>query len=173
VSGRFRRPFLGVRRSETEAACLARGLQTWHDPHNDDPAYTRVRVRRDVIPVLESALGPGVTEALARTATATRADADVLDSLAADLSEQAAKGERGSLDVAALAAAPSAVRRRVLRRAALDAGSPATDLFAVHVDELERLVTDWHGQGPITLPGDVAASRHKGAVHVRRQTVTP
>lgn len=170
VSGRFRRPLLGVRRADTEAACAARGLATWHDPHNDDPAYARVRVRREVLPVLEAALGPGVTEALARTAAATRGDADVLDALADDLSARADLRD-GGLDVEALAAAAAAVRRRVLRRAALDAGSPATDLFSVHVDELERLVVDWHGQGPLTLPGEVTARRDQGAIRFERPAV--
>ena len=63
----------------TRAACAALGLDPWDDPHNDDPAYTRVRVRREVLPVLEAALGPGVAEALARTARLAREDADALD----------------------------------------------------------------------------------------------
>jgi tRNA(Ile)-lysidine synthase len=163
ASGRFRRPLLGVRREQTQAACTARGLTWWDDPHNDDPAYTRVRVRRQALPALEDALGPGVTEALARTATATRADADALDALADDLLTTAAV-EAGGLAVEALATAPAALRRRVLRRAALVAGCPAGDLFAVHVDELERLVVDWHGQGPLMLPGEVGAIREQGAV---------
>jgi tRNA(Ile)-lysidine synthase len=41
----------------------------------------------------------------------------------------------------------------VLRSAALRAGVPAGSLTAVHVLELDRLVTDWHGQGPVALPG--------------------
>ncbi len=170
VSGRFRRPLLGVRREQTRAACLARGLEWWDDPHNVDPSYARVRVRHQALPALEDALGPGVTEALARTATATRADADALDALAADLLETASQST-GALAVDTLATAPSALRRRVLRQAALRAGCPAGDLFAVHVDELERLVVDWHGQGPITLPGDVAAVRRQGALTFERSAV--
>lgn len=163
VSGRFRRPLLGVRREQTRAACTARGLVWWDDPHNADPSYTRVRVRSQALPALEDALGPGVTEALARTATATRADADALDALASDLLSTATD-PTGGLTVEHLATAPPALSRRVLRQAALRAGCPAGDLFAVHVDELERLVVDWHGQGPITLPGEVSASRRQGAL---------
>ncbi|HEY7042893.1 MAG TPA: TilS substrate-binding domain-containing protein, partial [Nocardioidaceae bacterium] len=93
-----------------------------------------------------------------------RADADVLDEIAGDLRTRAVEATGDGVDVAILAASPSAVRRRVLRRVALDAGSPATDLFALHVDELERLLVDWHGQGPIMLPGDVTATRHDGVI---------
>ncbi len=85
VAGLLRRPFLELPRATTAAACVASGLRPWHDPHNDDPQYTRVRVRHEVLPVLEEALGPGVVEALARTAGLLRADADALDVLAADL----------------------------------------------------------------------------------------
>src|SRR5262252_7260377 len=67
-SGRYLRPLLGLRRAETRAACAALGLEPWHDPHNADPGYARVRVRTRLLPALEDELGPGVAEALARTA---------------------------------------------------------------------------------------------------------
>jgi tRNA(Ile)-lysidine synthase len=163
VTGRFRRPLLGVRREQTRQACDVRGLTRWEDPHNDDPAFARVRVRRSALPALEAALGPGVTEALARTAAAAREDADTLDELAAQLHDTA-RGDNAELDVEVLARARPALRRRALRRAALEAGCPAGDLFVVHVDELERLVLDWHGQGPLTLPGGVRATRSQGGI---------
>ena len=66
--GRYRRPLLDLTREDTRAACAAEQLTPWEDPHNEDPAFLRVRVRREVLPVLERELGPGVSEALARTA---------------------------------------------------------------------------------------------------------
>ncbi|MGO3483949.1 MAG: TilS substrate-binding domain-containing protein, partial [Cellulosimicrobium funkei] len=66
------------------------------------------------------------------------------------------------LDVGPLAAAHPALRRRALRSAALRAGCPGSDLFAVHVDALDALVTAWRGQGPVHLPGDRRASRACG-----------
>ena len=38
------RPLLGVRRATTVAACAELGLAPWHDPHNDDRRFTRVRL---------------------------------------------------------------------------------------------------------------------------------
>ena len=159
-NGRYRRPFLGVRRTETRAACRALGLDVWHDPHNADPSYLRVRVRREVLPALESAMGPGVVEALARTGDQLRADADALD-------EWAAKVAADSPDVEVLAALPPAVRARVLRRAAIDAGAPAGALTAAHVAEMDRLVTDWHGQGSVSLPGGLVAERRYDRLQLR------
>ena len=100
--------------------------------------------------------------ALARTAGQLRDDADALDGWAVDAYGDVAD-DRGGLAVEALADLPAAVRTRVLRHAALLAGCPATDLGARHVRELDRLVTDWHGQGPLHLPGRVRASRHRVA----------
>jgi len=163
--GRFARPLLGLDRSTVRAAARASGLPLWDDPHNADPAFTRTRVRDDVLPALEKALGPGVAEALARTATLTRADADALDGWAATAYDRVRVGP-GVLAVEALAGLPSAVRSRVLRLAALAAGAPGTDLTAGHVAELDRLVTDWQGQGPLHLPGGVRAGRQRAMLHL-------
>jgi tRNA(Ile)-lysidine synthase len=164
--GLLRRPFLEVPRATTAAACIASGLRPWHDPHNDDPQYTRVRVRHEVLPVLEEALGPGVVEALARTAGLLRADADALDQLAADVAETALSRTEGQVrtDVGVLEEQPAAIRTRVLRQAALDAGCRATDLTAGHVASVDALVTDWRGQRWIDLPQGVRAVRTGGFI---------
>jgi tRNA(Ile)-lysidine synthase len=156
VTGRWVRPLLGLPRDTVRAAApvdTARGLP-WEDPHNDDPSYTRARVRHRLLPALEAELGPGVAAALARTADLLRSDADALDVWAAEV-----PGEARDLDVVTLEALPPAVRRRVLRRAALEAGSPATDLTAAHVRAVEALVTQWRGQLWVDLPGGVRAQR--------------
>lgn len=155
---RFRRPFLGLTRAETAAACAAEGLDTWADPHNDDPRFLRARVRHSVLPVLEEQLGPGVTAALARTAEQLRVDMDYLDDLADD-AWAALAGEYGAAELEAL---PVAVRRRVLRRAALAAGAPAGDLLFEHVLAVERLVVSWRGQKWVDLPGPVRVARRDG-----------
>jgi len=79
---RFVRPFLDLTRAQTEAACAALAVVAWQDPHNDDPGFARVRVRRRVLPVLERELGPGVAASLARTADLLRPDMELLDALA-------------------------------------------------------------------------------------------
>ncbi|MFG1909266.1 tRNA lysidine(34) synthetase TilS [Kribbella sp. NPDC048928] len=166
VVGLLRRPFLEVPRSTTAAACIASGLRPWHDPHNDDPQYTRVRVRHEVLPVLEEALGPGVVDALARTAGLLRADADALDQLAADVAETALSRAEGQVrcDVGVLEEEPAAVRTRVLRQAALEAGCRATDLTARHIAAVEALVTEWRGQRWIDLPQGIRAVRKGGFI---------
>jgi tRNA(Ile)-lysidine synthase len=80
--GRFRRPLLALGRATLREACLAQGLDPWDDPHNCDPSYARARVRRHALPALEETLGPGIAEALARTAAQLSADCDALDAIA-------------------------------------------------------------------------------------------
>lgn len=170
VAGRLRRPLLEVSRATTAAACVASGLRPWHDPHNDDTSYLRVRVRHEVLPLIEEALGPGVTEALARTAGLLRADADALDRLATDLAETAVRraGDEVFCEVGVLEVEPTAIRTRTLRRAALEAGCRATDLTAGHIAAVDALVTDWHGQRWIDLPQGVRAIRQAGFIVLAR-----
>jgi tRNA(Ile)-lysidine synthase len=167
VNGLYHRPLLDIPHRDTVAACEAEGIEFWRDPHNLDPAYARVRVRHEAMPVLERTLGPGVADALARTARLLRDDADALDDLA-ERGLAATQETPHALRVTALSGQPAAVRRRVLRLAALEAGCPAAELFLVHVDALDALVTNWHGQREVHLPGHVRARRVRGVLRFGR-----
>jgi len=196
--GVFRRPFLGLRRAQTEAVCAASGLEFWTDPTNLVPdaaagrgGYTPLRsqVRGRVLPVLEETLGPGVVEALGRSADQLRDDADLLDTLAAELLARArevgaaqaaedpvrpvareAAGERDAeetLDAGVLERAHPALRRRALRLAALAVGCQPSDTTTRHVDALDALVVSWTGQGSAHLPGGARARRAYGRLFLR------
>ena len=167
--GLLRRPFLGVRRTATAHACDVLGLEPWHDPSNgpDADGPLRSRLRHEVLPVLEDVLGPGVVPALARTADQLREDADVLDALATHAGPDGSPDPEG-LEVDALAALPTAVRRRVLRTALLDAGVPGGSLARAHLAAVDALVTDWHGQAGLDLPGGIHVVRRCGRLTVAR-----
>lgn len=161
----FHRPLLDLTRDQTRSACQAQGLQWWEDPHNEDEGYTRVRVRRTVLPVLEVELGPGIAVNLARTADLMRTDMEFLDDLAVEAGQQAWP------DVSALAALPTALRTRVLRMAALAAGALDSELFRVHVEALDRLLLKPHLQ--VQLPGRITAVVDGGEVLFRPTPVRP
>ena len=151
----YRRPLLDVTRTDTVTACQVEGIEYWNDPHNIDPTYARVRVRRKVLPVLEDELGPVVTEALARTADQLRDDMELLDQLALSAYD-VLRGDAG-LETKALADLAPATRSRVLRLAALDAGAPASELFHVHVVAMGQLLGSTDPRGEVQLPGHVTA----------------
>jgi tRNA(Ile)-lysidine synthase len=160
----YRRPLLDVSRVDTLTACQVEGLEVWEDPHNTDPSFTRSRVRMRVLPMLEEELGPGVTEALARTAQHLRPDMELLDEQAETALSESLVPE--GLAVDRLAALPRPIRSRVLRSAAVTAGSPAGDLFTQHVLAMDALVTDWHGQRWVDLPGRLRALRRDGVLAI-------
>lgn len=160
----FARPLLHLPRAMTRQACQEWGLTPWEDPMNSDRAYARVRARQ-ALADLEGDLGPGIAEALVRSADLLRDDADLLD----DLAEQATPDDDpAGVPVGELADLATALRSRVWRRLLLRAGAPAGGLTAGHVAACDRLVTDWHGQGPLHLPGDLRVRRDRDRVHIAR-----
>ncbi|WP_104166062.1 tRNA lysidine(34) synthetase TilS [Cryobacterium sp. N22] len=172
ISGRYRRPLLGIRRAVTRQACLDAGLPAWSDPQNADTRYARVRVRQRVLPVLEAELGPGIAEALARTAEALREDADALDALVQGLvGEIGEPAEAGiGVSVGALAVQPAALRQRMIRHVV--AREFGVALERSHTLAVARLVTDWHGQNALDLPG-VRVERQGGMLLFSAPRHTP
>lgn len=185
VAGRYRRPLLALRRdvvraAAAESAAADRRLRPWSDPHNADAAFTRVRVRASVIPQLERSLGPGVTQALARTAGLAREDADALDMWAdrvwaAVAPAVAGGGGPGDGDEHRLPVRlvndggqqlPAAVLRRVVRRFLLQTGCPSGDLTARHLSGVAGIVAE-QSRAEIALPGGRRARREAGDVVVR------
>jgi tRNA(Ile)-lysidine synthase len=167
------RPLLGVRRAVTRAACVAAGLPVWEDPHNADPRFTRVRLRHEVLPLLEDVLAGGVAEALARTARQLREDGEALDALAHDLlarvhdplpgpdaPDRPAPPEPGGLRTEPLAAAPVALRRRALRAWLAAAG--VTGLTDEHLRAADVLAGQGPDRGGVALPGGLELVRARG-----------
>ena len=163
VAPPYLRPLLGLRRETVRASFAGLGIEPWHDPMNLDHRSARIRVRDSVLPVIEGALGPGVAEALARTASQVQEDAAALDALAAELAPDLAELAEGgiALPVDALAANPAALRNRLIRLAVED--EFGRTLSRAQTLAVARLVTDWHGQGPLDLPG-VRVNRSGGRI---------
>ena len=186
VRGVLRRPFLGLRRADTEAVCRAVGLTWWDDPTNgtaddggspnrrgsssggtrdDDPRRLdalplRSRVRTEVLPELVRVLGPGVPAALARTAAQLRDDADVLDALAADL---LARAQNDAEDADAEATSPSSLDVRALADAPRALRTRALRLAATRAGSPGGALTAAHVEA---LDALVVRWRGQGAVHL-------
>jgi tRNA(Ile)-lysidine synthase len=153
VNGRYLRPLLGIERQTTVAFCEDSGLKAWHDPQNSDGKFARVRARNKVLPVLEAELGPGIAQALARTAEQLREDEAVLAPMAQDFFDRFVSLKATSIEIALaeFEAAPLAIRHRVIAMALTVLQAP--EFARVHIRAIDALVDEWHGQKPLSLPG--------------------
>lgn len=175
---RVLRPLLGERalvtRETTESSCAELGLTPWQDPHNIDPSFLRVRVRHELLPALEDALGPGFAAALARSADLAREDADALDTIAERQIAGLARVEFAEDQVASrvycsaaeLAKLATALRGRVIRRIA--ERYFGSQLSREQTLAIASLTTAWRGQGPIHAPGILATREADELVIFRR-----
>ncbi len=163
--GKYIRPLLSITREQTEKLCNEVSLDAWQDPHNKDAEFARVRVRTVAIPTLEKTIGPGISEALARSAELLRHDADALDAWAEREIEHL---DLADLECEHLAHLPRAIRSRIIRMAIYAAGAPSGSISAEHVASVEALIMGWSGQGPSHLPGGVKVERFSGRLSLLR-----
>jgi tRNA(Ile)-lysidine synthase len=163
--GKYIRPLLSITREQTEKLCDELSLDAWQDPHNKDAEFARVRVRTVAIPTLEKTIGPGISEALARSAELLRHDADALDAWAEREIEHL---DLADLECEHLAHLPRAIRSRIIRMAIYAAGAPSGSISAEHVAAVEALIMGWSGQGPSHLPGGVKVERFSGRLSLLR-----
>lgn len=168
VDGLFIRPLLDVRRAELRDWLRRAGQRFREDATNRDPAFTRNRIRRRLIPLLEREFTPAATRLVARAADLLRAEETFLSGLAEGTYELMAQaGPDGvAIDAAALRGLPLSFRRRIVRRAIKEARGHLRGIEARHV---ESALTLTHGPGAaaVDLPGGLRASRRGGAVLLR------
>lgn len=167
VNGIYIRPLLSLSREITERACEESNFDYWRDPHNEDSKFSRVKIRREVLPYLEKNLDPGISGALIRSAALLRDDGDALDLWAKN---EVSALDLEDLDCLYLATLPRAIRTRILRLAALKAGVTPGTLTFEQIGALDALISRWSGQGEVSLSGGVKVSRISGrlSLSVRR-----
>lgn len=189
----LRRPLLGwARRADTERYCRERGVEFRTDEMNDDERFARVRVRRRLLPLLET-FNPRAAEALARAANLLREDSAALDVFAARLLEEAsAESSRGAgvektsgkderienkisgrveispLRVEVLASAHPALRRRALRQWLAHGRGGLRRLELAHIVAVERLLEGTRGGRVAELPGGCRVERRRGLLMFRQ-----
>ena len=118
------------------------------------------------MPIIEENLGPKIIEALARSSDLLRDDADALDGFAKEFFDQV---DKLNLEVNDLVRLPKAIRTRVLRLAIYNAGAPAGSLSAEHISGVESLISEWHGQKEVALPGNMKVLRNSGRIILSNQ----
>lgn len=147
------RPMLGIDRQTILEACSDQGIEYWEDPHNQDPVFTRVKIRQ-LLKLMEAELGPGFSSALAKTASIAAGAEDFLEVSAIELEQKCrTKGSARSqsYDAKTLELAHPALLTQTLRHIALRLG--ARSLSMAQLEMVSELITNWHGQKSIPLSG--------------------
>lgn len=161
------RPILWARRSETETYCRVRKTEFLTDEMNADQKFSRVKVREQLLPLMQS-FNNKIVEAISRTASQLREDAAVLLNDSDALLRRAAVLDNGEdetqtpvLDVKVLAVAAPALRRRALRQWIAEARGNTRRLEMVHLLAVENLLEGTAGGRVVELPGGLRVRRKK------------
>ncbi|MFN2515483.1 MAG: tRNA lysidine(34) synthetase TilS [Pyrinomonadaceae bacterium] len=171
------RPLLSwARRVDTESYCRLRQIDFRLDEMNDDEAFSRVRVRKHLLPLMKS-FNNRIVEALSRTATLLSEDATALSDEAKRLLELAhqhsgktagknRETKLSSVSVDILLKAPAAVRRRALREWILRSRGDLRRLEMVHLLAVEGLLKGGRGGRVAELPEGMKVTRTRGMLEL-------
>ena len=150
VRGRIVRPLLEVSREDIDRYIEANALPYGEDETNADTAYTRNRLRHELLPMLER-LSPGSVERIAFTGSRLRMDGAYLEREAGKRLPPADSGGETTLPLALLRGEDPAIAVRLVRMAARRLGTELTALQAESVLSLRS--------GTVALTGGVRAAR--------------
>lgn len=162
------RPLLWARRLDTENYCRLRKAAFLVDEMNSDAGFSRVRVRKQLLPLMQS-FNNRIVEAISRTAAQLREDRAVLAGNSDELLERASFSAGGdedesavpALNVKLLAGEPPALRRRALREWISQHRGGTRRLEMVHLLAVEKLLEGNVGGRTVELPGGGRVKRSR------------
>ncbi|MCF0150864.1 MAG: tRNA lysidine(34) synthetase TilS [Firmicutes bacterium] len=167
------RPLLDTPREEIEEYCQRKGLAPRTDATNSSPAYTRNRLRLQLLPLLEKDYNPSVQEALIRLAASARCDEAYLqqqaeDALSAICPDAAARARAGTVILCArqLAALHPAIRGRVIATCFRCLGLQE-ELSFVHRNAIEVMLESGAGGKQLQLPDGYTAELYAGQLKLQ------
>lgn len=166
------RPLLSwARRQDTEQFCGQRKIQFRNDEMNEDETFARVRVRRQLLPLMKT-FNPRIVDAITRTGELLRADSNALNGAAERLLELSIQNsnKESQLRIDLIANAPAALRRRALRLWLELCRGNLRRLELVHIRALEKLATENRGARTIELPGGSSVTRNRGLLRFSGRT---
>lgn len=165
------RPLLSwARRADTQNYCQTQNVAPRADAMNDDVRFARVRVRRQLVPLMET-FNAQTVAALGRTAELLRDDSAYLNAAATQLLEAAQSGSDAPHDsafsvapvrVKILADAPPALCRGALRLWLLAARGNMRRLTVVHLRGVRQLLHGTQGGRVAELPDGGRVVRRRG-----------
>lgn len=133
------RPLLLTSRNEILEYLSEKQLPFRLDASNSDPAFTRNRVRHELLPFLES-FNPNIRETLSNAALSLADDADLLALLLAPSLSKESDSQRFSLDVDAFCVLHPALQRSILRHIAEVSGHYEQPPSFGEIDEMRAFL---------------------------------
>ena len=164
VSGKYIRPFLHLRKKLVHDSLDLIGLKAWQDPANTDHQFLRVKVRHELMPKIVEVLGESAISSLDKTSQLLRLDNQALEELAQQFFDSQKDVKTNGLEISELEKLPEAIRTRVLRIFAIASGVHPGPFSFEHIEAIDALVKNWHGQGNVDLPGFIQATRVDGSL---------
>jgi tRNA(Ile)-lysidine synthase len=164
VSGKYLRPFLHLRKKLVHDSLDLIGLKAWQDPANTDHQFLRVKVRHELMPKIVEVLGESAISSLDKTSQLLRLDNQALEDLAQQFFGSQKDVKTKGLEISELEKLPEAIRTRVLRICAIASGVHPGPFSFEHIEAIDALVKNWHGQGNVDLPGFIQATRVNGSL---------
>jgi tRNA(Ile)-lysidine synthase len=140
------------------------GLKAWQDPANTDHQFLRVKVRHELMPKIVEVLGESAISSLDKTSQLLRLDNQALEDLAQQFFGSQKDVKTKGLEISELEKLPEAIRTRVLRICAIASGVHPGPFSFEHIEAIDALVKNWHGQGNVDLPGFIQATRVNGSL---------
>ena len=143
--GRIIRPILDLSREEIELYCGEHGLEPMRDSTNEEPVYTRNKIRLELLPYLREKYNPSVSGALVRLGRSAGEDDDYLQAAAGKIMDKRWNQKENSLDAKTLRDLHPAVMKRVISQSAARAGADS-DLGETHIRAVQSLIVN-HMEG--------------------------
>jgi tRNA(Ile)-lysidine synthase len=173
VAKPFFRPFLELSRSDTEAICDEFKIEYWVDPFNSDLNLFRSKVRKVLRPVLEDTLGPQIYSSLARTAKILQNDQDYLMIEVNNFLKSLGGLDKLELpfvlELDTFSKLHSAIRIRIFRELLYHFGANSGKINFSHLLTMDELISNWHGQKGLDLPGEITLTRKEGKLWITRE----
>lgn len=174
VRGRIIRPLIAVSRKEILEWLAANGLSFCQDSTNDTDHYTRNRIRRQLIPMLQEQVNPGAVESILRVGRLAGQADDYLSGQAREWTGHHVREENGRILVPgeAFERLPEILRAYVIFQVMTRVGGRAKDLTSGHVDQVMGLFGMQAGRSQDLPYGIRAVREYEGVVIGRRETAS-
>ncbi len=167
-SGKVLRPLLSLTRTDLENYCHLQSITYCNDSTNEDVAYTRNKIRHELLPYLEQHFNPAVKKALVQTAQLVQEDEACIERLVQE--KMAAlvtqDGQRINVNVKNWERIPKAVRTRLIRECYFALGGK--ELAYRNTEAVDVLCLRKTGGKYIELPQKVIAFYERGRLGIYR-----